>query len=268
MTDEELKKRAENIWGLEALLEAPTPGEASVMVATLDPTVCWHQDLKFEPSDEEAYPGFIKQLARISRGLFRPSYVMESEGRITFHAHGYCFSHSAKPGHYLDAELLRTINSTIMGKARFQVVDNLGMPNVVLILSQSQKSALRVHNDWSFADSVAHPSGGELYGFLSTFWEQGMEEPAWLIFQDQRFCETPRKGWTRNGIHRLEAGAHLRLFERDASVIFEGVLGAKPKGLLGRLFKKPTLFPPEIAEETLKAWFDRAPCLRAHYRPA
>ncbi|MCB9703790.1 MAG: hypothetical protein H6711_17975 [Myxococcales bacterium] len=107
-------------------------------------------------------------------------------------------------------------------------------------------------------------AGGELDGWIADFWEQGMEEEPWLIFQDRAF--TRGESWEREGMHVLAPGGRLTIFEEDGAVRWSGVLRVRRLGLFGR-FGRRTLAPPGIDDAAWRAWFRRRPALRARYRP-
>jgi len=104
------------------------------------------------------------------------------------------------------------------------------------------------------------PDADELEGWIADFWEQGMEEIPWLIFQDQAF--TIGDSWDRTGMHRLAPGGTLTIFE-NGTVLWSGVLKHRRLGLLGPI----SITPANTDEATWLSWFRRSPCLRARYRP-
>lgn len=103
-----------------------------------------------------------------------------------------------------------------------------------------------------------------LDGWIADYWEQGMEEAPWLVFQDRAF--TSGSSWERAGMHRLTAGGALTIFRADGTVLWSGVLRRRRLGLLGR-FGPVTLTPADVDEATWASWFRRSPNLRASYRP-
>jgi len=99
-------------------------------------------------------------------------------------------------------------------------------------------------------------------GFLSTYWEQGMEEMPWQVFQDERFVSG--SSWDREGMHRLEPGKRLRVFGSDGTVLWEGRLESRRVGLFGRLHAGASnWFPAGIEQVTWEAWLRSQPPLRA-----
>lgn len=98
-------------------------------------------------------------------------------------------------------------------------------------------------------------------GWISTFWEQGMEEYPWLIFQDETFTEG--ESWLREGMHQLQAGDHLTIFAPDGDVLWQGELRPRRQGWFGR----STLVPPEVGEGQWDSWFYLKPSLRARLKP-
>lgn len=94
-------------------------------------------------------------------------------------------------------------------------------------------------------------------GWISTFWEQGMEELPWLIFQDEAF--TQGEAWSREGMHQLRDGDQLTLFTPDGDVLWQGELRSRRQSWFGQ----PTLVPPEVGPGQWKSWFSMSPPLRA-----
>jgi hypothetical protein len=257
---------AYNFWGLDLPCEAESPTMASVMIACQDRSRVWHQDLKTY-GEEHAYQQLLVGLANISNGRFHPSDIQESPEVVTFRAHGYGFEFRPKPGHYLDMSILKTVNSAIFGKAVFHCSDSLGMPNVSFLATPSVAQALRLVHKWSLVPSATQPQDDTIHGFLSTFWEQGMEEDAWLILQDQRYCDDLNTGWLREGMRRISLGDHLTIFEQDGRTCWQGVLGSGPRTLWERLRSiPPPLFPRDMEESVWKGWFKATPLRRAVLR--
>lgn len=99
-------------------------------------------------------------------------------------------------------------------------------------------------------------------GWISTFFEQGMEEPAWFIFQDERFTQGDQ--WSRDGMHRLGDGDHLTIFKPDGQILYCDVLRHRKVGFFRKIYAgNHDWSPPEIALETWQAWFNSHPPLRA-----
>lgn len=109
----------------------------------------------------------------------------------------------------------------------------------------------------------------ELHGWISDFWEQGMEEPPWLIFQDEKYAESPAGGWSRDGMHTFAEGDHLTILGEDGSVLWAGRLESRKTGWFSRLPASSCDWHPEdVPAETWSGWFRRSPSLRAVFRPA
>lgn len=68
-------------------------------------------------------------------------------------------------------------------------------------------------------------------GWISTFWEQGMEEYPRLIFQDEVFTEGSQ--WMREGMHDVAAGDELTIFTPDGEVLWQGKLKWRRQGWFG-----------------------------------
>lgn len=116
--------------------------------------------------------------------------------------------------------------------------------------------------------SQSDGSQRELTGYLGTYWEQGMEESPWLIFQDARFAQTPQEGWDIKGMHRLEPGARLTIFDQSGDLLLQHTLRPTRTGLWARLFpKEDDWFPKGMSAECWENLFYRSPPLRARYLP-
>lgn len=94
-------------------------------------------------------------------------------------------------------------------------------------------------------------------GWVSTFWEQGMEEPAWLIFQDERYTQGDQ--WLREGMYELSPGDELTIYAPDGDLLWQGSLVLRRQGW----FARPTLVPAEIGQSQWQQWFEMHPPLRA-----
>ena len=103
-----------------------------------------------------------------------------------------------------------------------------------------------------------------LHGWISTFWEQGMEEMPWLIFQDEQFVGPQPGSWSREGIHQLYHGDKLTIYAPDGAVLWSDRLRTRRKGFFGKLHAGAhDWFPLEVGPETWNAWFNTQPPLRA-----
>jgi hypothetical protein len=108
---------------------------------------------------------------------------------------------------------------------------------------------------------------GVLFGYLADYWEQGMEEPPWLIFQDSAFCAGPQQ-WDREGMHTFAPGGQLTIFSPDGSVLWAGTFTARRRGLFSKLHPASCdWFPEGLTPETWQSFFRQDPPLRASYRP-
>jgi hypothetical protein len=98
-----------------------------------------------------------------------------------------------------------------------------------------------------------------LKGFLGTYWETGMEEPEWSIFQDANFIHGPND-WRMEGMHQLKTGQTLTIFAADGSVAWTGVLQSKSLGLLKFKFLQPYesgWHPPDLTLEEWRGFFSQ-----------
>lgn len=70
-------------------------------------------------------------------------------------------------------------------------------------------------------------------GWLGTYWEQGFEGYALLVFQPAS-ATRPDGGWALDGMHELTAGDHLTVWNPDGSIALDGELRMRRRGLFGR----------------------------------
>lgn len=104
----------------------------------------------------------------------------------------------------------------------------------------------------------------ERAGWISTYWEQGMEGDFLYIFQ-----EGPANAdgtWPIDKMSVIEAGGELTIVGDDGATLWSGTLAWRRLGLLG-IFGRRGLTPAGIDAETWRAWFERRPPLTARYRP-
>ena len=108
----------------------------------------------------------------------------------------------------------------------------------------------------------------ELQGFICDFWEQGMEESPWHIFQDARFIGPEPGGWQREGIHQFQDGDHLTILAEDESVLWSGTFVTRKNGLFSKLHAGSCEWHPlDVPQAQWESWFVHQPPLRARYRP-
>ncbi len=100
-------------------------------------------------------------------------------------------------------------------------------------------------------------------GWISTFWEQGMEEPPWLVFQGRSPDGDER--WDRGLMRRLDGGDRLTIIGDDGEVLWSGALRWRRLGLFGIVGPR-TLAPAGIDEALWRSWFVRKPPLVARWR--
>lgn len=260
----ELWQAVERTWGLDLPGEAERRAQADLMLVSLDHEQVWHQDLKHP----DGYLPMLGELSRLTQGAFAPGNLVVDSEQVRFETGPYSYRFQPAPGHYLDMRLLETLNSSLLGANRFEVCDDLGMPNVVLFLNAKRRDRLKELRGWSFVPSLVQPTEGFCWGFLSNYFEQGMEEAAWLTFQDQRFCASLEADWKMEGLHRIGPGDSLQVLHNDGSQAWQGQLQLNGGGFWRRLRGQPaTLKPPEIETEIWHDWFHRNPPWRALYRP-
>lgn len=255
-------------WGL-ASFQSRSGALADLSLLSLDSGQAWLAKKDKNQPAGQAYRTALSRLAEISQGVFSPCEVRTHETSLDFRCGPYRFACSLQPGLTLDVSFLRTVNEAVCGDRRFLLCDNLETP-VILFLGSDTRQSLTMDRGWSFADGFSEPSPpGGLVGFLSNYWEQGMEEAPWLTFQDQRYCESPERGWHDKGLHKLTEGCHLTVMADDSSVRWQGTLKPPDQALWRRLWSPDTTIrPSQIAETEWHDWFHRAPPWRAHFRPS
>lgn len=114
--------------------------------------------------------------------------------------------------------------------------------------------------------SLANRACVELHGWIADFWEQGMEEPPWHIFQDEKWADSREGGWSREGMYTFRDGDRLTILEDDGSVLWAGQLRDRKSGWFSTLAASSCEWhPEEVPAETWSAWFRRSPALRAVY---
>lgn len=66
-------------------------------------------------------------------------------------------------------------------------------------------------------------------GWISDYYEQGMEYDYWLILQDQRYAASRTAGWEPAGLIILQPGDRLSIYHDDGHCIWQGHLGTPPQ---------------------------------------
>ncbi len=250
------QRELERIWGC-----AFSPGlEGEAMLLTLDRKCCWHGDLKVDEDPARHYREVLYSWASLSRGAFHPTIPQQSTA-VLFQVDAYQAQFQPGPGHYLDTlGLMHLVNAHIPGQSQFEISDALGMPNLVLFLDEARRRALE-QRGWKF-----YPQ--QRWGYLSNFWEQGMEEFPWRIWQCRRHSQSPTTGWSREGMHRLAEGDQLEVLQHDGCLLWRGCLQTRKQGWFGKLrVSRPDWHPPEVASEVWQRWFEQNPPLRARLLP-
>lgn len=107
------------------------------------------------------------------------------------------------------------------------------------------------------------------HGWISEYWEQGMEEMPWHIFQDERFCASRTEGWLHAGIVQLGDGQHLTILNDEGQVMWAGELRARRLRWFDRHPTQPWNYwwhPLTVPAATWTAWFGTTPSYRATLR--
>lgn len=104
----------------------------------------------------------------------------------------------------------------------------------------------------------------ERVGWITTYWEQGMEGYVMYVFQEGP--ASADGSWPIDKMFLIAAGGELTIVDDDGATLWSGTLASRRLGLFG-LFGRRALIPPEIDPETWTSWFERRPPLNARYRP-
>lgn len=109
----------------------------------------------------------------------------------------------------------------------------------------------------------------ELTGWISDYWEQGMEGLFYRVFQDEKFAESRFAGWQPEGMHILGEGHHLTIFDEEQKILWSGTIKTRRYGLLNlcKLYPSNPLWTPEnVSLEDWNKWFRHQPPLEAALR--
>ncbi len=105
----------------------------------------------------------------------------------------------------------------------------------------------------------------ELLGWISEYYEQGMEGDYWHTFQDGRYTESHERGWDRAGMYILRAGDHLTIIDVNGETLWQGVLQPRRHGFLRLCVLKVDArwHPEHIPYDQWRGWFRHRPALEA-----
>lgn len=106
----------------------------------------------------------------------------------------------------------------------------------------------------------------ELHGWISEYWEQGMEGFSFLTFQDREFAESREKNWRHEGMYILQEGDELTIFDDGEKIIWTGLIETRRGGFLHLCKISPSdkdWTPQDISLEKWKGWFNYHPPLNA-----
>lgn len=103
------------------------------------------------------------------------------------------------------------------------------------------------------------------HGWVSDFWEQGMEGERWHLFQDAAHAQGREQGWRREGMLLLQSGDELTIFADDGSLRWQGVLLARRLRWFGRKVSphESAWHPHDVTVELWQGWFRQQPALIA-----
>ena len=106
-------------------------------------------------------------------------------------------------------------------------------------------------------------------GWISEFWEQGMEGEFFRIFQDRAFADGRDSGWHPDGMHVLSVGDALTIYGEDRRILWAGVIRARRCGFLNlrKLYpSNPDWCPEDVSLTDWNDWFRQNPPLEAVFR--
>jgi hypothetical protein len=148
---------------------APGDGVAELEIARLDEDRVWWADTEADvAAGRDAYAELVRDLARISRGALRPTWVEEvwagDRGPIRLTIHLPDGTLDAEPRYlddYLDIEgLLPQLNAVLTaGGPRFELCTPFDQTAAIVCLRLEERRQLEARG-WSFAD-LGRPPGRE-----------------------------------------------------------------------------------------------------------
>lgn len=103
------------------------------------------------------------------------------------------------------------------------------------------------------------------HGWISDFWEQGMEGERWHVFQDIAFAQDRAHGWRREGMYLLQTGDRLTILADDGHLLWQGTLAARRLRWFGRKVSpyEPEWHPVDVSMAVWLGWFRQRPVSRA-----
>ncbi|MBN1240100.1 MAG: hypothetical protein JXB36_16470 [Gammaproteobacteria bacterium] len=151
-----LEQRIEDEWGAPLAELARTSPQLDVLIALQD------ERRSYRAPDEYFYPGedsFLEIVERCGALEGLPRYTPLAEEwtstdgpvEVRFSVEGRESAHTVRDPKYIDPGLFGSLNAAASGGSRrLRVSDALGMPNVVLALTDSETEALVSHRGWVF----------------------------------------------------------------------------------------------------------------------
>ncbi|MEZ5426162.1 MAG: hypothetical protein R2747_07855 [Pyrinomonadaceae bacterium] len=108
-----------------------------------------------------------------------------------------------------------------------------------------------------------------LKGWISEYWEQGMEGTFFRVFQDENLARDRFSGWRPEGMHILSEGDLLTIFSPEKEVLWTGLIEPRRCGFLKlkKLHPANSDWTPEnVSPEDWEGWFRFSPPLEATFR--
>lgn len=166
--DEKLSSMLQDMVSRQWDVPFPDPGRndrqaADMFLLMADYDRVWFQDLECVLPGENCYASALRQWSAISRGSFMPEDLSETwrsnkgpvNVQFTLGGRRHTFTHSG--GDTMDMAIIRMVNGLIKSTGYgFEVCDNLGMPNFVVVLDKSEKSRLVKERGWNFVEFLSN----------------------------------------------------------------------------------------------------------------
>jgi hypothetical protein len=105
-----------------------------------------------------------------------------------------------------------------------------------------------------------------LEGWISEYWEQGMERMPLRIFQDREFCKSRLEGWKFEGMYLLQPNQSLTIYDDNNCTLWDGQIKVLRFGFLKLNKMSPDSYywtPEDVEFETWRDWFKESPPLKA-----
>jgi hypothetical protein len=160
ISDDELGEAIKLYWQgdwndfLAGVSESPS---ADQLLLIADTQRVWWHDLEGVYRGADYYISALNDWAAISRGQFRPTQIEEgwrsdnSPVEVTFAMNGKRYTFVHRSGDFLDHGILKLINQALARTPfRYEVANDYGDSNWIVVLEQDEKKRLMVERGWHF----------------------------------------------------------------------------------------------------------------------